>query len=249
MTPVYNRGSLAGVVEDSLRELIAEGEAERSSLDGRTELADLGRLMQTFLPADQKMLEQLFRAHFHAGDLATNFGSFIHLPLVRDTTPTMYPVLTFAYDWPRQILRLRVALFYRSLADEPHRPLRAFGLRFETPECRAGTEDGEGTSEDTDASEEGEVGGHHDMFHAQPVRRLHHGMPRTELPGLRWMNPTQPSIPVSAEDTSGLLLATLVSIYGRRRVVERQKSRKLQALSAAASQVSGFVKPPLLADV
>lgn len=237
MTPVYNRGSLQGNVEDTLRELIPEARAEHDALDDRQELADIGKLHQTYPAADERVLEQLFRGHGEVGDLTGDFDRFVHLPLVRTTNPVMYPVLTFAYDWPRQVLRLYVALFYSPRVEEPPPRLRALGLRFETPECWAG--DTEAGPVDPNAP-----GGHHDMFHAQPVRRLHPGSSRTELPGLGWLNTTQPSIPVSATDLSGLVLAMLVSIYGRRRIAERYQAQQLRALKKAAAQVSGLPKPP-----
>lgn len=236
MTPVYNPGSPAGRLEDTLRELIAEAVAERAALVDRQELADINRLVGIYPAADEYVLQQQFLAHRDTGDLTGDFDRFVHLPLVRTTSPVMYPVITFAYNWPRQVLRLRVALFYSVQSYGPRPRLRAFGVRFETPECW----------DDDDADDEApdDPAGDHDMFHAQPVRRLHHGHPRTELPGLRWLNAKQPSIPVSACDLSGLLLAMLVSVYGRRRIFERYQAGKLQALLKAASQVSGLPSPP-----
>jgi hypothetical protein len=237
VTPVYNRGSLQGNFEDTLRELIPEAMAERAALVDRQELADSEKLFQRFAAADERVLDQLFHGRHEVGDLTGHFDRFVHLPLVRTTNSVMYPVLTFAYDWPRQVLRLRVALFYSPPVEEPRPRLRAFGLRFETPESWGG-DAGTGPVDPDDP------GGHHDMFHAQPVRRLHQGLPRTELPGLRWLNTTQPSIPISATDLSGLVLAMLVSIYGRKRIVKRYQAQQLQALKKAAAQVSGLPTPP-----
>jgi len=235
VTPVHPPGSLPASLEDTLRELIAEAMAEHAALTDADELHDVATLVQRYLPADEQVLEQLFRGRPEAGDLL-DFGLFVHLPLVRLTTPAMFPVLTFAYDWPRHVLRLRVALFYRSSEDASLGQLRAFGMRFETPECWAG---------DWQPSEDPEdVAGHHDMFHAQPIRDLRKGDSTSALPGLGWLNPTQPSIPVSATDASGLLLALLVSVYGRKGVRERYQQQKLRSLKAAAVQVSGLPNPP-----
>jgi len=237
VTPVYNRGSLQGNFEDTLRELIPEATAEHAALVDAQELADVGKLQQTFPAADERVLEQLFRGCSEVGDLTRDFNRFVHLPLVRTTNPVMYPVLTFAYDWPNQVLRMRTALFYSPPVEDPPPRLRAFGLRFETPESWVSNV--EPASGDPD-----DLGGHHDMFHAQPVRRLHQGTAQTELPGLRWLNASQPSIPVSATDLSGLVLAMLVSIYGRKEIVKRYQAQQLQALRKAASQVSGLPAPP-----
>ena len=237
MTPVYPPGSLQAGLEDALRELIPEAAAEHAALEDANELRDLETLINLYRPADEQTLVKLFRGRREVGDLKADYDLFVHLPLVRITRTVMFPVLSFAYNWPKQVLRLRVGLFYRSPDGSGSSDLRAFGVRFETPECWADDPD-----EPTDDPEA--LAGHHDMFHAQPIRELCRGDSSTALPGLDWLDSTQPSIPVSAKDIRGLVVVMLVSIYGRKQIRERYQARKLQSLRTAAEQVSGLPDPP-----
>lgn len=236
MTQAYNPGTPAGRFESVLLELLAEGATQQAQLELAQELADFGEVISRFPPADEKVLHSLFKGGPEVGDLTGDRRVFVHLPHLRVKAQVLFPVLTFAYNWPREVLRLRVALFYR-VVEQDKSELRAFGMRFETPEC---------WDSDDDAVEYDpeRVAGHHDMFHAQPLSELRLGDATTELPGLRWVNATQPSIPVSATDLSGLVVAMLVAVYGRKRVRQRYQAQKLQALKEAAIQVSGLQHPP-----
>jgi hypothetical protein len=218
-------------------ELVEEAMTEHYKFQDEQELADWNKLVTTYPLATADALKKLFIGHPDVGDLTGDFECFAHLPPVRIKSQLVFPVVTFAYNWPRQVLRLRVGLFYRFIEEDGRSGLRALGMRFEPPECWDTDDDGR-------AADPEEEGGHHDMFHAQPIRGLRRDDPAFDLPGMEGVNPTQPSIPLSATDLTGLTVAMLVSIYGRRRVRERYGAQKLVTLKDAAVQVSGFPNPP-----
>jgi hypothetical protein len=238
VTPVYPPGDVPGQVEDTLRELADGHDAARTTSFDRLELADLGQIAQNMPPAGARQLEQQFRSKRNRGDFGADVNGFLHLVPVRPGGgDVLYPVITFAYDWDRHVLRLRLALF-KPVSSGGRRDLRAVGYRFETPECWESADDQAETNKD-------EHGGDHDFFHVQPICRLQKNLPRTQLPGLKWLNTTQPSFPVSASNGAGLLLVALIAIYGRDEIVRRQRASQLKALTSVARDLSWLQNRPV----
>jgi hypothetical protein len=223
---VYSLGKAAGVIEHVLAELISR---HARLLDSESGWDDprFNKIGMLFPPATVEALAAQFMEHRDRGDFAFQRHGYIHLEPAHEGR--LYPVLTFAYDWTREVLRLRVALF-TLFEDEEQEKLRAFGYRFETPECR----DDDGTPAQHPGAT---MPGHHDFFHVQPIRHMHRSLPNTELPTVAWLNETQPSVPIAANDLPGLLLGTLISVYGGREVRERQQRQELKPLRNAAKAI------------
>ncbi len=197
---------MRNALHDSLGKLIILQRAERGSSSKPPELDLMDHVARAFPVATESLLGRYLKANPDRGDVS-DWNIYLHLQLVRKGG-LMLPVLTFSYDFPREILRLRVGLFALRDSDGPRSP-RAVGYRFETPESRTGSGDGQSTGL-----------GHHDYFHAQPIARLVQGKPKTQLPDSdrRWIPVAQPAFPLEAQNLLQLFACMLITIYGRKYV-------------------------------
>jgi hypothetical protein len=195
-------------LRDSLGKLIVRQSAERGSSSKQSELELMERVAQRFPSAGEARLNEYLIANPERGN-ASDWNIYLHLELIRKGG-LILPVLTLSYDFPSEMLRLRVGLF--ALHDiGGARALRGIGYRFEAPENRSYSAD----------KVQGEVEpGHHDYFHAQSISRLAKGNPKTQLSDSdkRWIPMSQPAFPLEAQNLLQLFACMLITIYGRKYV-------------------------------
>jgi hypothetical protein len=168
------------------------------------------RVEPSFRGAQGQELRNYLDVHNERGDISEQ-KLFVHLECVRREGPIL-PVLSVAYNFTSEVLRLRVGLFFLRNDGSGNQQLCAIGYRFETPESLAHT-----SESDINGST---MHGTHDYHHAQPITSLlPRGDGRLPDPGARWLPTSQPAFPLEAQDMIQLVACTLVAIYGRQYVM------------------------------
>ena len=112
---------------------------------------------------------------------------------------------------------------------DQEKKLQGIGFRFESPEI-------EQYDNDTQANE-----GMHDFYHAQLITGFCYG-PLVEIPN--WLPVTQPSFPLPADDPITLVLALLLTLYGKKYCWEfySKHSSNLPELSNYIKKMNEWIK-------
>lgn len=180
--------------------LVAQERAEAATYNA-AENALVEHVAREFNRIDDRELESFLKQNTVAGNLA-EWQKFVYMPILEDDGRWL-PVLTLKYNLADDELRLRVGMF--RLIEDPDPQLRGIGYRFETPE----------TGGQLQNEVEGQEPGVHSFHHAQPIKTFDPEAARRALPTPDWLGDQQPSFPLDADNYFQLLIAMLVSIYGR----------------------------------
>jgi hypothetical protein len=124
---------------------------------------------------------------------------YIYLKPIPAGIQSIVPIVSLDIDFTqtRPRVHMTAAMFVLNASGQ----LSGIGMRFETPE--------------------GDGGGHHDFHHAQLVREIGR---RISLPNCPlWLPDKQPSFPMDAEDPVELLVCTIASIYGARKIAQLRR--------------------------
>lgn len=136
-------------------------------------------------------------------------------PLEKDGT--FVPVLSVKCRLDDCVTELRLRVLLVSKDDDDN--LRCIGFRLDTPEWQ--------NKRERDPETVGR--GMHDFYHAQWMSTLE--MRRQLHSSLMWLPCTQPSFPVTADDPVTLVMALILSLYGKKyygQFMNRHKSPRLK---------------------
>jgi hypothetical protein len=141
-------------------------------------------------PLEEKELEKLLKV---ADELHLEFSKnkVFYLPPLEKGDAEFVPALSMKCDIKDNAsdLELRVMLVRR---DESNGKLQGIGFRLESPE--------------------GKGEGRHDFYHAQLIKGFRNGKDVESIP---WLPDSQPSFPILARNPITMVLALLITLYGK----------------------------------
>ena len=137
--------------------------------------------------------------------LDINFASekaVLFLPPLVERNSEFVPILNLSCKISSTINAIRLYVLLVRLDDSTQKPY-GLGFRFDSPK-----------KEHYEGFQESNVGeGEHDFYHVQIIRRFDYG-PDIDIPD--WLPDHQPSFPLIADDPASLLLALLLTLYGKK---------------------------------
>lgn len=157
-------------------------------------------------------------------DKSFPFRDFLYLNPITSDVITV-PVVWMTCDFSRSLPKISVLLGLFTI-DNDDGYLKGLGYRFETPEGQS----------------RGGIGTHH-YYHAQIIRKLR-GIWFPPNQYSSWMPESQPAFPLDCESSIHLLIALLVSLYGRdealRPLLQQRKLAKELKLYNASMKYHQF---------
>jgi hypothetical protein len=109
--------------------------------------------------------------------------------------------VALAAHWDTASFKMRIALF----RFDEDLGLVARGLRFDSPDASPGHD--------------------HHMYHAQPIYKLTKPSSDIRLPGPVALPDDEPGVPLPAQDSTGLVTCLLLSLYGRKLLLEASATK------------------------